>query len=390
MTRVTVTCPNCQAELSIPEQMLGKKGRCPSCQSEFLIQLPIEDNAPDGADPASNADILSWLDEAGKKAKPKNAPVPPRPKKRGPTRLPRPSAPVSHFVKGAPPAKRTRSKLPVRLDHVDEMGAFFRFPPELLYNEDFRSAFPQQCLICGAKRPLSVHVVFWSSKLPNAHSKSVAVSQAKQVYTLRKVSDLSGKDLLSVIEPIGYLPEPYSLPFPYYVCSSCSNVGAIITDVHLSGGQEVCELGISSLPQAEFFTLAVCGSGSEAHEQVRQAIKDGYGRPWQQLPLTVRIRINRWFKAAEGERFLCYIPDAEYAKAEAGLAGVVLTDLRLIFHKSLGQLDLLRTEDIELEAVDTATGTDLAIIAPNGKRVILKTNKTHATQLQQLMLRTDS
>ncbi len=374
--------------MSIPDQMLGHNGHCPSCQSEFLIQLPTDDADLNGDNPASNADIMNWLDEAGKNAAPKNPTPPPKPRKRAPTRLSRVSATTGHTTRAVSHGT-SKLNLPVRLDHVDEMGAFFRFDPQLLYNEDFRSSFPQQCLICGAKRPLSVHVVFWSSKLPTSQSKASASHQGLQVYTLRKVSDLSGKDLLSVIDPIGYLPEPFNLPFPYYVCSSCSNVGAIITDVHHSGGKEVCELGISSLPQAEFFTLAVCGRGSEAHEKVRQALKDGYGRPWQQLPLTVRIRINRWFKAEEGERFLCYIPDAEFAKAEAGLAGVVLTDIRLVFHKSLGQLELARSEQIELETVDTENGVNLAIIAPSGKRVILKTNQTHATQLQQLMLRTD-
>lgn len=389
VTRIKVTCPNCQAELSIPDEMLGHMGRCPACKSEFLIELPIDNPESNGDPPASSADIMNWLDEAGKKDKLKNIHTAPGPRKRAPTRLSRVVATTSQTGRTGP-ARKPRSKLPVRLDHIDEMGVFFRFDPDLLYNEDFRSSFPQQCLICGAKKPLSVHVVFWSSKLPSTQAKAAASHHARQVYTLRKVSDLSGKDLLSVIDPIGYLPEPYSLPFPYYVCSSCSNVGAIITDVHLSGGREVCELGISSLPQAEFFTLAVCGRGSEAHEKVRQAIKDGYGRPWQQLPLTVRIRINRWYKADEGERFLCYIPDAEFAKAEAGLAGVVLTDLRLIFHKSLGQLEIPRTEHIELEAIDTESGMDLAIIAPNGKRVVLRTNQTHARQLQQLMLRTDT
>jgi hypothetical protein len=31
-------------------------------------------------------------------------------------------------------------QFPVRLDHVNTMGAFFRFRSDLLYDEDFRSS----------------------------------------------------------------------------------------------------------------------------------------------------------------------------------------------------------------------------------------------------------
>jgi hypothetical protein len=299
---------------------------------------------------------------------------------------------------GAPAAgSRSRPKgpdkprFPVKLDHVDEMGAFFRFDSSLLRDEDFRASFPQQCLLCGASRPLSVHVIFWSSKMQASAQAKAIPSQPRQVYTLRMVSDLSGRNLLDVLDPIEQLPEPYNLPFPYYVCSRCSALGVILTDVHQTpdGQNEVCELGISSLPQAEQFCIAVCGEGSEAHQQIRKAIVDGSGRPWQQLPLTVRIRINRWYQAREGERFLAYFTDAEFSKAEAGLAGAVLTDLRLIFHKSIGHMEIPWSSPITIESkVNASGGTNLTIIAPDGKKVVLHTNPANAKQLQDLIAKT--
>lgn len=380
MTKIRLSCPSCGKELIVPEELTGKQGTCPSCGENFPVQLPI-DQAAEGP-PASGDDVMNWLDEAAAREKPKV--TPPRPRRR-------PTAPLRKTAKPQQPKPATRKPIfPVRLDHVDDMGAFFRFDSRLLYNEDFRSSFPQLCLICAARRPLSVHLIFWPAKLRAGSSAQVEAMEARQVYTLRKVSDLSGRDLLGVLNPIENLPEPYSLPFPYYVCNSCSAVGAVVTDVHPAavGESEVCELGISSIPQAEGFVLAVCGEGSEVHAQIRRAVLSGSARPWQRLPLTVRIRIRRWYKAQEGERFLLYIPDAEFAKAEAGLAGVVLTDLKLIYHKSLAHVEIPLTEKFELTPRTAEEGTRLEIIAPNGRKVVLRTTQANVKQLQQLIMRT--
>jgi len=398
MRKIRVVCPHCRSGLMVPESLVGQKGKCPRCAQEFEVQLPIDQ--PSEGPPASLDDVLSWLNESPPQQK---APAPPRegpaapPPRPAPRPRPRPAIrrrpqPKAHkdAAVAPQPAANGNARFPVRLDHVDDMGAFFRFDSRLLYDENFRASFPQQCLICGAKRPLSVHLVFWSSKLRSVARVSKEAMEARQVYTLRKLSDLTGRDLLEVLDPIENMPEPYSLPFPYYVCSSCSAVGAVVTDVHLAadGVHEICELGISSLPQAEHFVVAVCGQNSEPYRRVREALRSGSGRPWQQLPLTVRIRIRRWYQAEEGERFLMYIPDAEFAKAEAGLAGVVLTDLRLVYHKSLAHLEIPRTQPIEMKQRAGESGTELEIISPNGKKVVLRTNANAIKELQQLMMRT--
>jgi len=385
MAKIQVKCSKCGAALMVPEELIGREGRCPNCRESFIIELPL-DSSSEGP-PVSEGDVLDWLSQAATQHKPKVEPPKPRPTVVPRRRVQRPPKPTV----SRPHQGQTRNaKFPVELDHVDDMGAFFRFDSRLLYNEDFRSSFPQRCLICGAGPPLSVHLVFWASKLKDRARVQPESMEARQVYTLRKLSDMSGRDLLDVLDPIENLPEPYSLPFPYYVCSSCSAVGAVVTDVHPApdGQGEVCELGISSLPQAEGFVLAVCGEASEAHQQIREAIRTGSARPWQRLPLTVRIRIRRWYEPREGERFLMYIPDAEFAKAEAGLAGLVLTDSRLIYHKSLAHVEIPRSEKIEMSSATTEKGTQLIIVAPNGRKYILRTNPPAIKELRQLMMRT--
>jgi hypothetical protein len=54
---------------------------------------------------------------------------------------------------------------------------------------------------------------------------------------------------------------------------------------------------------------------------------------WDALSETCRQRLAVWCKFAPGERFRDYLPDADVARHDVGLAGVVITDDRLIYHK---------------------------------------------------------
>src|SRR4051812_48274110 len=47
----SIQCPHCGAKLNVPEEALGKKGRCPKCQQRFLVQLPapLDESDPLGA-----------------------------------------------------------------------------------------------------------------------------------------------------------------------------------------------------------------------------------------------------------------------------------------------------------------------------------------------------
>lgn len=60
------------------------------------------------------------------------------------------------------------------------------------------------------------------------------------------------------------------------------------------------------------------------------------------LPEQVRQRVSVWCRFQTRERFQLYLNDAEMAQRDAGLAGIVITDRRLIYHKfhHNGQVDL--------------------------------------------------
>jgi len=39
-TALTVQCPQCGKQVSVPESAIGKTGRCGACQHKFVIELP--------------------------------------------------------------------------------------------------------------------------------------------------------------------------------------------------------------------------------------------------------------------------------------------------------------------------------------------------------------
>ena len=351
MQVVEVFCPGCGQLLTVSREHLGRKGRCSACKMVFVITekadlLDSDDLTEPGLADTSVEDIIGWLGKSGPPAdiqQPSSSQTAVAESQLDATLPPR-------QAKQAKPASE-RKHYTIRLGHVDEMGAFFLFSPDLLYEEDFRSAFPQRCVVCGKRHHLSVHLVVWTSKLPGRGEIGARTSYSRSVFELDKLGGVSGRELLAALDPIENLPEPYCFPFPYYLCRECSPIGAVVPDVRFTadGHTHEFELGIFSLKRAEDFIRIVGGTECPALKQIREAVRKDSSDPWRALPLAIRSRIKQWFTLADGEKFAVYIPDGEFAKTEAGLAGIVLTDKRMVFRKFASKVEIPLTENISIE-----------------------------------------
>ena len=365
MIKIQIICPGCKTALQVPDSAIGKKGRCATCSESFLIAPPVE-QAEEASKHAPDDTIMGWLDEAVR-----NAPDP------------------ADSMAGDMASLGPRRGFPIHLDHVDSMGAFFHFNSSLLYDTEFRSSFPQRCIVCGSRQSLSIHLIVWSGKLQGGNRKEQPIRRSPFVLELDTMQSLRGPDLLGQLPRVENVPEPYCLPFPYFICRKCSAVGTVVTEVHVDpeGNGEECELGISSLRQAEKFALAVCGPDDSGPKEIRRARKERKGDPWKALPLAIRVRIQRWFTPDDGEKFVAYIPDADYSKAEAGLAGLVLTDQRLIYHKSVAQTEFPLAEHLTLTPRKAGSRTHLEIKSESGKTAKLSTQASTADDIQRLIQR---
>lgn len=392
MSVIALICPACSAPLRVDAKCLGRKGRCPSCGKVFVLTESM--TRPDGS--ATDDDVLGWLGKSVRPARQQQEPTPAKltPKQgaaasgdRGEDESDAPASDET-FAEDADPGQQTQvgeqapaggvaaddSRFNIRLDHVDSMGAFFLFDSRLLRDDAFRAAFPQSCILCGGKDDLSVYPVVWSCKLQGKVDKNDLLRQGPYVRRLDELTHRKGRKMLSQLKRVENIPEPYNLPFPYYVCPSCSPVGAIMTHVHTrkdpaqqGATQEICELGISSLTQAERFARVVCGADTEAVREIHQARMECMSDAWRTLPLAVRNRIKQWFEKGQDEKFIAYVSDADFAKAEAGTAGLVITDQRLVYRKSLAELEIDRSEPVEMDQESKGSRTVLVIHGPEDK-----------------------
>ncbi len=363
MGPIQIQCPACHAPFRVPAESLGKRARCRKCGHEFVIKGPnLEDT------------VLGWLnDDIPAEAPPKAA------RRSAAVAQPRQVAAAQASKSAEPPAPMPEEAPAVeqalRLSHIDALGAFVLFPPSLLLDPAFRSSMPRCCLGCGSKRNLRVHLVRWQSIYTSA-DRSQRRDDDKPVPSTvgaEALIDLPDDKLLAALPVQPNIPSPYSLPFPYYICGRCSPVGAIMTHVRQDlEGNAVCEIGISSLKRAAQFLARNLGRNHGDFQRLHEEIQSGQADSWTALPLAVRNRIDKWFRAVEGERFVCYLRDADFAKAESGLGGLVITDRRAVFHKFASHREFPLSKDIAIQVDQPDGGYQITFTAKEVKPAVLK------------------
>ncbi len=88
----------------------------------------------------------------------------------------------------------------------------------------------------------------------------------------------------------------------------------------------------------------------------------------------------------EGEKFVVYIPDGDFTKTEAGLAGIAMTDKRLMFRKFAAKVEIPLTEGITIESV-TVKGRPKLQISSRGIKPILLVADDATTERLRVSLR---
>jgi len=318
---ILVMCPGCNLKFKVPVHLIGKRARCNDCQTIFVLEAPremLEDT------------VAEWLFEGAVPPKPIDSAV------GTPARKPADAAKTGQPAGQAPAAPVEARKVPgepVRLERIDEMGAYFEFPAERLPDYQLRGSLPRKCIACSSPENLRVHLLVWTDRLPPRDQLRLQDAQTQVAGPLSQYEGQTLEEFLGRLPQIKMLPSPYNLPLPYYVCQDCSAVGEILTHVLAHGQKEYCQIMIANLEIAADFLAANGGADSEDYHIVLEAWQRQKEDPWRTLSLGVRNRLSNWFQKKAGERFVEYYPDAEFAKAELGTAGVILTNQRAIYKK---------------------------------------------------------
>lgn len=344
-----VRCPRCGVLLEVPLAAPERAARCAQCRSPFPLPRHM---------PVSEATIAAWIyrNRDEEEAEPDSLAEVAEDLQRELARAEGGDTPA--------PANRTDR---IRLVKLDRHGALFEFPAERLLDTDFRCAMPRRCLRCGTSAHLRAHVIVFTPYFSKDLSLKDEHTAGRLVAGEAEVRGLSGEALLAKLPQVPNVPRPADRPMPYWLCDMCTGAGVISgqIEVNTETDRGRCRLLMRNLAAAEQFLVAAGGKDTIDHRQLRARVEESRQSPWDALPLVVQHRIEQWYKPVRGEKLLAYIPDRDHARTEDGVAGIIVSNRRLIHHTPFCHNEEPAGDPLELKlAMGKGRGT-LRIHAPN-------------------------
>jgi len=256
----------------------------------------------------------------------------------------------------------------IRLIRADSKGALFEFPVARLKDADFRCAMPRRCIRCGTRSHLAAHVIIYAPRLVDSFSLESEHSAGELVISSERLGHLDGQSLLDALPEVPNVPEPAKLPMPYWICDMCTGKGMISGQIQIDpagGGRGLCRLFIRNLRRAEEFLIRAGGRDTHDHSELRRRITASAENPWDNLPEVVQHRLGTWYNPAPGERFVAYVPDRDLARTEDGMSGLVVSNMRLIYHTRLRHRESKISESLKLQLSMSASRGRLRIKSPS-------------------------
>lgn len=363
-----IVCPRCGQKYRVPRDRLGARARCKKCGQGFRIaeRAPIDDDTICGWVTEDDPAHSSVLGSTGVLESP--APKP----KEAMTR--------STLAQKPPPAQPR-----ISFERIDELGAYFEFPVESLRDADLRGSFPHRCVNCLSRTGLLGHLLIWAGKLPRKDAFNLKEMESRTIRRLDELLFAYKGDWLNHLEPLDMLPPPFNLPMPYFVCEHCSAVGEITTHTLLHEQREFCQIGIANLALALEFYRNNGGRGTPGYQKLMVAGRQQRDNEWQRLPFAVRTKISQWFQPGESESFLGFFSDRDFAHAERGASGLVLTDKRMVYKKYAAQREFVLEKGGELYIEATRSVASITVSQPGERQAVLNSHPLAASSLAKTL-----
>ena len=350
MNSIIVICPHCGAKLAVPGNNVRPKVRCGRCKEKFVLNQPKPKPVEDV--------VASWLsdeqDAGGQEPSFDGSDIN---LDESLLNVGDPSATVSGEALDPDPAPSSPAETPAdgarkdaRIVKVDGHGTLIEFAPGLLRKPEFRAGFPRQCVKCDSRAHLQAHVVIYSAQLVDSVSMEAEHKAGALMLSNEDVQGLSDLQVLDRLPAVPNVPHPADLPMPYWVCDMCGPSGQVSGQIRVNPetGGGFCRLLIRNPRRALAFIDAALSQNVEGYNLVKERVDQLVENPWDNLADGVQHRIQQWFQPRPGEQFLAYAPDRDHARTEDGMAGVVVTNQRLIAHFSRRHREATADEPIEL------------------------------------------
>jgi hypothetical protein len=234
-----------------------------------------------------------------------------------------------------------RPQLVVR--ECSQNGVRIAFDARFLEHEGFRASLPMRDVFSrGIERTgLSARPVAFIDR-SGATLRSVELFHAKYEQTV--MPGWTPLDLLRAMPIMEGLPRPFNLPLPYYVSVGHAQLALDCQTTRRPDGGFTCEVLFPFGEYALEWLARVNGTCGPEYRLLEQELRLIHADAWNQLPEVCRQRIVVWCHFRPRERFVLFIPDAEFPQREMGLAGLVVTSQRLLYQKyhHSGEADLRR------------------------------------------------
>ncbi|MCC6580656.1 MAG: hypothetical protein IT440_09450 [Phycisphaeraceae bacterium] len=365
-------------------------GTDPGTVSATQPKMPVTTPAPITPSPVSQASPVSPVGSAP--AAPPRPATPPAPA----TPLPPPMTPPAAMLQATEPLKPgaapqlaavypsdlfpATSGPHLLVRNVSQKGIEFAFDSRYLQHARFRLSMPQACAFTNDRT------------LGNLMARPLAFTDRSQA-TVRNAFEIeaghefqltdrtTGRDMLALMGVLN-LPEPFGTPMPYYISQPQRSLSLrCTTQRREQDGGITCFVLIPDGRVALEWLRNVNGVCGEEFDLLARDVSRLWQSEWLLLDERVRQRLDSWVEFVPGERFRYYINDADMSKKDEGLAGIVLTDRRLIYHKYHRHGQVNYGEDASLSVRPDGRFAGLTVKTDEGT---VKAAKFHFDDLEKL------
>ena len=382
---MTIDCPGCGAELRVPNKAAGRAARCPTCSLKFTIPSTrdmleetashwieedfdpsgevADDLAESSVDETTTASVMAEESDDGPAVGDSStvtatvalSPAPPMgpPSVEPAAEVPQPDSQVATAVEDTaktttpppPPAilmSRESRDYPTALCRTEvcpylvvhdcsQSGVLLGFDARWMAHEAFRVSMPVCCAFSGHRQGGDLYarpMVF----LDQYRGDDLSTHAMETRYEQRLMSQQHPRELLLATGILDEMNTPFGEP-PIYFVSGKSSGHSLSCHTSNESGTLVCKVLVPDPKVAMEWLARVNGMCGSEYEILAADVVSIGSETWLQLPVECRERLAVWCNFEPREQFRIYLNDADFTTKDIGLAGVVVTDRRLIYHK---------------------------------------------------------
>ena len=436
----TVRCPDCQQVLKVPASAAGRHARCPVCKTKFQVPAPkelleetvstwieedldqflqerdedgVEETSPTAADREESPRTEEPIDQQPGRARPLTPAAASSQLSSGdtivaeaitdkPEQAPGESGPsgddassrASETAEAAgdevgvgsseyPSNINLTELVPHLVVHqVTQQGITFAFDSIWLQHDGFRASMPIMCAFCGmdVSASLTARPLIFLDRAMDQNASWHDIEAGMPV-PLKKTD--TPQSLIAQTHRLADMTRPFDIYMPFYTCPKHLNAGLKCTTRTRREGGTTCHVLIpNGRPTAVRWLSNVNGICGPESALLQRDVETIASEAWQQLSETCRQRLAVWATFEAGERFEHYLSDADLSKHDEGLAGVVVTNHRLIYHKYHHHGQVRLDEDATLTI---ARGEKMAALTLDAGGHRMRVAKIHARDVARLI-----